>query len=498
MVQAKPPPTGTSEPTSGEPSKGLARLPHIASPKFSGAYTEWPSFRDLFTSLDIGNATLSNATRLQYLQSAVEGQAAETIAHITITEANFGTAWSLLTQKFENKRAIVSAHLRDLLTLPLMTGASAAELQRLRAITNQALSLLANLEHWDDIIVTLTTMKLDPELMEEWELSLGVSTDALSYAELDRFMKARIQSVDAARPAKEHAIPDRSQTGKSSRGSVARVCTTNPAPGPSSHGTRSQCPVCRTRHALYRCMAFKALRLEQRREIAADRLAPGHMAPSCPVAATCSRCGRRHHSLLHPPTSDTTCGDDGPVAGPLASGSLPSAAALSSIASPASTDGAPVLLATAIVGVRSSGGDLLTVRALLDQGAQVSLVSESVVQTLRLLRQPHVTNFIGALDGNLGASQSQVKLTLAPPAGTTPAAINIIAHVVPKVSSYVPEWPPTTQRKDFEGLNFADPDPSARRPIDLIVGANYFGALLLPGLRRGTPWALIAQQTVLG
>ena len=60
----------------------------------------------------------------------------------------------------------------------------------------------------------------------------------------------------------------------------------------------------------------------------------------------------------------------------------------------------------------------------------------------------------------------------------------------------MPEWTPTTQPKDFKGLNFADPDPSARRPIDLIVGADYFGALLLPGLCRGTPSALIAQQTI--
>ena len=101
-------------------------------------------------------------------------------------------------------------------------------------------------------------------------------------------------------------------------------------------------------------------------------------------------------------------GADGAAEVPSAGGEQPPAAAVNSVASPASTDGAPVLLATAIVGVRSSGGDLLTIRALLDQGAQVSLVSESVVQTLRLPRHSNVTNLIGALDGKLGASQSQM------------------------------------------------------------------------------------------
>ena len=130
--------SGSSEGTIEGLSRGLARLPPIALPKFSGEYTEWTSFRDLFKSLVIGNATLSDTTRLQYLQSAVKGQAAETITHITITEANFGSAWALLTQEFENKRAIVSAHLPNLLTLPPMAAASAEELQRLRAPTNRA------------------------------------------------------------------------------------------------------------------------------------------------------------------------------------------------------------------------------------------------------------------------------------------------------------------------------------------------------------------------
>ena len=66
-----PPTSGSSEGTNGGYSRGLARLPPIALPKFSGEYTEWPSFRDLFTSLVIGNATLSFTTRLQYLHSAV-------------------------------------------------------------------------------------------------------------------------------------------------------------------------------------------------------------------------------------------------------------------------------------------------------------------------------------------------------------------------------------------------------------------------------------------
>ncbi|XP_025264300.1 uncharacterized protein LOC112637855 [Camponotus floridanus] len=50
-------------------------LPRIKLPPFSGAYEDWPSFRDLFLSLVGENPSVSNIERFHYLRSCVKGSA---------------------------------------------------------------------------------------------------------------------------------------------------------------------------------------------------------------------------------------------------------------------------------------------------------------------------------------------------------------------------------------------------------------------------------------
>ncbi|XP_029171596.1 uncharacterized protein LOC114940947 [Nylanderia fulva] len=49
-------------------------LPRIKVPPFSGAYADWPSFRDLFLSVVSGNA-ISNIERFHHLRSCLTGPA---------------------------------------------------------------------------------------------------------------------------------------------------------------------------------------------------------------------------------------------------------------------------------------------------------------------------------------------------------------------------------------------------------------------------------------
>lgn len=47
-------------------------------------------------------------------------------------------------------------------------------------------------------------------------------------------------------------------------------------------------------------------------------------------------------------------------------------------------------------------------------------------------------------------------------------------------------------------LNLADDDLLSADPIDIIIGADLYGAILLEGIRRGKPGEPIAQNTALG
>ncbi|XP_076629094.1 uncharacterized protein LOC143345632 [Colletes latitarsis] len=85
-AQPSPSPAPTGD------SISVAKLARIPLPKFAGSYTEWHSFRDLFKSLVLDNKSLTNVQRLHYLKSSVEGQAANLLAHFSITDANFEPA----------------------------------------------------------------------------------------------------------------------------------------------------------------------------------------------------------------------------------------------------------------------------------------------------------------------------------------------------------------------------------------------------------------------
>lgn len=67
------------------------RLPKVNVPCFSGDYTEWTSFFDLYTKA-IHETGLAPAQKFQYLK----GEAAELLKHFTINDANYVEALQIL------------------------------------------------------------------------------------------------------------------------------------------------------------------------------------------------------------------------------------------------------------------------------------------------------------------------------------------------------------------------------------------------------------------
>lgn len=76
------------------------KLLAIAIPTFSGDFTHWTSFHDLFDSLVVKNTWLSNVNKLHHLKSALSGEAELVLRQFAIDENNFEPAWALLTFDF--------------------------------------------------------------------------------------------------------------------------------------------------------------------------------------------------------------------------------------------------------------------------------------------------------------------------------------------------------------------------------------------------------------
>jgi len=78
-------------------------LPRIDLPKFSGDYSKWSHFRDLFASMINSNTDLSAIEKLHYLKMSLSGEPATFLKNIEFSSEGFTRAWNTLVARYENK-----------------------------------------------------------------------------------------------------------------------------------------------------------------------------------------------------------------------------------------------------------------------------------------------------------------------------------------------------------------------------------------------------------
>ena len=184
----------------------IPKLLKITLSIFSGNHIEWENFRDLFMALIMNNDSLSNASRLHYLKNSLTGDATHIIKHVTLTDANFKPAWDLIKKRFDNKRALINAHLQAIESIPNVSNGSIADLKVLKYDTNKALDALKYLnrqtEHWHDVIVFYTVHKLDLVSLKKWETCLGSENKYPTFRKLNDFLELRIRTLETIQISK--------------------------------------------------------------------------------------------------------------------------------------------------------------------------------------------------------------------------------------------------------------------------------------------------------
>lgn len=79
------------------------KLPVIDLPHFHGYHSQWIEFRDTFNALINNNHSISKIQKFHYLKSALKDRAANILSSLSASETNYDVAWSLLSERFENK-----------------------------------------------------------------------------------------------------------------------------------------------------------------------------------------------------------------------------------------------------------------------------------------------------------------------------------------------------------------------------------------------------------
>lgn len=86
----------------------------IKLPQFSGDFSSWLAFRDLFTSLVIDQQQLSNVGKLHYSKTSIIGSPAQLISNIKMSNDSFDIAWGIITTRFDNKERQIRAYVEKL------------------------------------------------------------------------------------------------------------------------------------------------------------------------------------------------------------------------------------------------------------------------------------------------------------------------------------------------------------------------------------------------
>lgn len=502
----------------------LQSLPKIDVPNFSGRYSEWPNFRDMFRALIHRRDDMAPVIKLYYLRSHLQGAALEQIESIALTDENYDKVWSDLLDYYENQRRLINNCLSNLFAVKPMKNESAAELKRLVKETTNPLESLKALgrptSQWSDLIVFMTTGRLDPVTRRDWEKELGETTAFPTHEKLIAFLKAQTLTLESIESATKGSTssPTKSQApqGKPKEGASQSAHAAQVKPKPQDKASSAKCVLCAQSHYLGACPDFKAKSVSDRKAVVMEKKAcfnclGSHHFKACRSKYTCSQCQGKHHTLLHfgKPKENSASASSASTekTADQASNSQPSASASPdlnsnhlncSVAKVSSPIGAGILLATARVYVSSPAGEKIPARALIDNCSQSSFMSESLCQILKIkTKSVHIP--ISGVGGNTSATCRKLARLTISPHFQSKFTFDVNALVIQNVSVYSPpKFCGKTQMSHIKNLELADPrymDPSR---IDLLLGADIHAQIMQSGIARGDPGEPIASCSLLG
>ena len=167
------------------------KLPTIEIPKFGGQIREFKHFYDTFNSLD-------NVQKFHYLLCSVVNEAHQLIQNLPVTQQNFHVALKLLCDRYNNERLIAAAHVKSLLSLPIINKESATDL---RALINRFQSNLNAFKALDlsvplhEVLLSQTLIEdVDEATRKQWEMK-AVSHGVTELEAIIKFLEGKCQGL---------------------------------------------------------------------------------------------------------------------------------------------------------------------------------------------------------------------------------------------------------------------------------------------------------------
>lgn len=466
-----------------KPCENDIRLPRLSIPIFDGKAEAWSAFHDIFMRLIHNNKKLANIEKMQYLKTHLKGEAVRLLSHLEISDVNYDTALRLLTERFHNKRKLISSHIQALWSLPKLDTESMNGIRRVLDTVRENVYAITNLgvdtSSWAPFIVHLVLQKVDPETHRLFEQTLCNPKDIPTFETLYSFLESRFQSLEAVGHANRREFqPNKQGGGKSfTRGyksTIRNYVST----------TSGKCRYCQKPHIIYSCPEFQALNTTQRNSyISKNKICTNclnHNAKDkCKSQHKYAICQQRHHTLLH---SEQKSG----------------VAQVNSVAETQShfaKQNNSVLLATAMIKAKAADGRTELLRALIDPGSQSSFVTEHAAQLLAASRLKTYAKIAGIGGTDAGTAQYKANLIIKP-RFPSEFSLAIDALILPNLTKLLPN-DRVRLTVPWENRIAADPTYNKPGPVDVILGAEVYGNILSDGMCKLHP-GMVMQETELG
>lgn len=494
------------------------KLPTIILPTFDGSYEKWLNFHDTYSSLIHNSQTLTVIEKFHYLKSTLSGSALQLIQSIDVTNENYDVAWTLLKERFTNKKLLIKKHVNALFELKSVTKENSTNLRDLLDGMTMNLRVLKHLgqptDQWDTLIVYYITNKFDNSTRKEWESSTyGTKKDVATVCELTEFLETRCAILESleSHSFKNQAVSSSGTIKSQSKGSPSSGYTSSSfvtsVPFKENHSSsgETKCGFCGNNHLNHVCEEFLRLSVGERHKKVVELkmcfncLRFGHSSLDCTSAFRCRECNKRHHSLIHfnegINNNNNTRGGSSAVS---TTSVINTNDVNPSINLCSRNRSGQVMLATAIVNVNNNLGEKVKCRVLLDSASESNFMCEDLCQRLKLRRSRVFIPISGITEIQ---TDNPVKQSVVATIGSTNNGfkVNMEFLVMSKITGGVPSRSvEITSWNIPKNIVMADPWFNVKSKVDMLLGAQMFFKMMSVGQIELSESLPMLQKTVFG
>lgn len=438
--------TNTSS-TTATTSTSKIKLPNVVIPTFTGKYTDYYAFNNIFNAMIDSDLSLSPVQKLYYLKGFLSEEPLAIINNLPLHDDSYAEALKLLRERYDNKSKIINEHIHTLLDLPSITRSTTANLRNFISDVKQHLAALKNLEEpvdsWDSMIVCILSRKLDTFTARAFQMERDNKSSPTIKEFLD-YLQRRALALECT-----DFTPQKHQQQRLTSHAVA----VQSAP--------ATCIYCKSAHKLFQCSNFKMASPKKRLEFASAnkicKICLSTHKRKCKFHFRCAECKQEHNTLLHDNELQHAS---------------PSVTLLSSASQ------GQVLLPTARIKLISQSGSTIYARALLDSASQASFVTQKLAELLGVTQNKTSTTITGI--SNIKQSVEHC-VNLEVHSIVYPFKINVDCYVVPKITTKLPQSIVNISDLTIPpNCKLADDTFHTPGDVHLLLGADVFFQILLP------------------